>query len=258
MPEGFESYVRILHPAYINVGRESRNVPVPWSLVGKWSGKSLKATTHLYDLMIRSDGHDWRRRGEGGDEPNQGGMDGESLSCLLEHLARSTRTPKEVWLLIWFGYGGSEDTIGLPIEVSEQLTGSGRKYFLRRGAVVPSRLDSSAPMFERPPSFWWSADRSWFVSCDIDSSSTYVGGTNELIERILHDPFLEAFPAELDDPYGGLYVNNVVVQENDGYVPPRRRFKDFLRRHLSRPRRSPNGSAYILRRVRWWEWWLKP
>ena len=56
---------------------------------------------------------------------------------------------------------------------------------------------------------------SWSVSSDIDASSTYVGGSKELIEQILHGPFLETFPADLDDPYGGLYLSNTVV-ENDG------------------------------------------
>ncbi len=261
IPKGFERYVRILHPGYIIVGKEweTRRVAVPWSIVSKWSGKPLNATTHIYDLMVRPDGHDWRRQGEGGEEPHQGEMDRESLSRLLAHLSENATRTDEIWMLIWFGYGGPEDTIGLPIEVSEQLTASARKYFLRRGSIIPSPLDYSDSMFDHPPSFWWPADRSWFASCDIDASSTYVGGSKKLIDQILNDPSLEAFPADLDDPYGGLYVSNIVVENNDGYKPPRKRFKSFLTRHLLRSRATANGGTYVfLRRVRWWEWWLKP
>lgn len=115
IPTGFERYARILHPAYIRVGKEwsAREVPVPWSIVSEWSGKPLHALSHIQDLMIRVDGHDWRRRGEGGLEPRQGELEMTSLSCLLAHLAEKTSTPNEIWMLIWFGYGGPPDGIGL-------------------------------------------------------------------------------------------------------------------------------------------------
>ena len=260
IPTGFERYVRILHPAYIRIGKEqsTREVPVPWTIVSEWSGKPLHATSHIQDLMVRVDGHDWRRRGEGGLEPHQGELEMTSLSCLLTHLAEKTSTPKEIWMLIWFGYGGPPDTTGLPVEVSEPLTGSGRKYVLRRGSIVPSPLDYADSMFEHPPSFWWPTDRTWFAVCDIDAASTYVGGSKELIEQILKDPALEAFPADLDDPYGGLYVSNTVVENDEGYVPPRNHFRNFLRRNLSRFRNKPGSGATLFRKKRWWEWWLGP
>lgn len=256
IPEGFESYVRILHPAYIRIGKDwsTREVPVPWTLVSEWSGKQLHATSHIEDLMVRADGHDWRRRGEGGSEPRQGELERASLSCLLTHLAEKTSTPKEIWMLIWFGYGGPADTIGLPIEVSEQLTASGRKYVLRLGEIASSEKGAEHTLGENLPTFWWPSDRTWFAVCDIDAASTYVGGSNELIERILNDPSLEVFPAELDDPYGGLYVSNTVVENDDGYAPPRNRFMNSLRHNLFRFRNKPGSSATLYRKKRWWEW----
>jgi hypothetical protein len=38
---------------------------------------------------------------------------------------------------------------------------------------------------------WWAADRSWFVATEIDLSVTYVGGSRELIDRLLQDRRLE-------------------------------------------------------------------
>lgn len=258
IPTGFESYARILHPAYIIIGKDqsTREVSVPWSIVSEWSGKRLHATSHIQDLMVRADGHDWRRRGEGGGEPRQGELERTSLSCLFAHLAEKTSTPNEIWMLIWFGYGGPPDTIGLPVEVSEPLTGSGRKYVLRLGEIDSSEKEPEHTLGENPPTFWWPADRTWFVSSDIDIASTYVGGSKELIEQILNDPSLEAFPASLDDPYDGLYVKSAVVENGDGYVPPRKRFREFQRHFLHRFRGRPNSGAILFRKKRWWEWWL--
>jgi len=260
IPEGFKSYVRILHPAYIRIGKDwsTREVPVPWTIVSEWSGKPLHATSHIQDLMIRTDGHDWRRRGEGGSEPRQGELEKASLSCLLTHLVEKTSTPKEIWMLIWAGYGGSPDTVGLPVKVSEPLTKSGRPYVLRLGTIDSSEKESEHTLGENPPTFWWPADRTWFAVCDLDAASTYVGGSKELIEQILGDPSLEAFPANLDDPYDGFYVRSVAGESDDGYVPPRSRFRSFLRHYLFRFRGRSSSSAILYRKKRWWEWWLKP
>jgi hypothetical protein len=261
IPPGFESYVRILHPAYISIGKEwsTRQVPVPWTIVSQWSGKRLHATSHIQDLMVRADGHDWRRRGEGGYEPRQGELESGSLSFLLSHLADKTSAPKEILMLIWTGYGGMSETVGLPLEISEALTNSGRRYVLCPGAIDFSEKEFKQTLGEYPPTFWWPADRTWFVICDLDASSTYVGGSKELIVQILGDPSLEAFPTNLDDPYDGLYVKSAVVEHDDGYVPPRKRFKSFLRHTLLfRFRKQSGSSAFLYRETRWWEWWLKP
>ena len=255
IPTRFERYARILHPAYIVIGKEweTREVPVPWTSVSKWSGKTLHATTHIQDLMVRSDGHDWRKQGEGGREPNQGVIPNAPLSCLLAHLANGATTPTEIWMLIWSGYGGAEDTCGLPVEVSKQLTASGRQYFLHGGSIDSSPRDYRDAIFEHPPSFWWPADQSWFVATDIDASSTYVGGSKELINQILNDPCLEAFPAELDDPYGGLYVERTALESKTDYVLPQFHLWPFRHHLFFRFRRRPSSSVYLFRKKRWWE-----
>lgn len=255
IPTGFESYVRILHPAYFFIGRgfETRDIAVPWASVSQWSKNPLHATSHIQDLMLRADGHDWSKQGEGGSTPNQGQLERTSLSCLLAHLCEATTTPTKIWMLIWFGYGGPPDTIGLPIEVSEAITASGRKYFLRLGEVVPSEEEHGDSIFEHSPSFWWPDDRTWFVSSDIDSSCTYVGGSKELIGQILSDPALETFPADLDDPFGGLYVGNTFAKIQHDYVLPRFHLWPLRHRFRFRKGRVSDGSAILFRKRRWWE-----
>ena len=45
IPEGFERYARLLHPAYHHQDGE-----VPWSRVAEWSGRELYPTVNFEDL----------------------------------------------------------------------------------------------------------------------------------------------------------------------------------------------------------------
>lgn len=258
MPDGFERYARVLHPAYVRVWEEGTavgEIAVPWSAVSEWSGKPLHSTSSIHDLILRSDGLNWYQREGGGNAPLQGQLERASLSRLLTHLAEETATSDEIWMLIWTGYGGPPDTIGLPVEVSSFLKGTGRQYVLRRGSIAPSLDEPEGAAFENPPTFWWPADRSWFVVCDIDASSTYVGGSDKLVERILSDRSLEVFPAELDDPYEGYFVSTASTANINTQIGFLTRLRHYL--HQFRPRfRTAHGPSYAIfrsRKKRFWE-----
>lgn len=233
IPDGFDRYARILHPAHLWEGTEGHIVTrsVPWSNVSAWSGKPLHRASSIHDLARRADGTSWQQ--QGAFFPLEGQLEPPYLDRLTDHLAEATSTPDALWLLVWNGYGGPGKLLyrvagrrtrkprrrlflriprrsrmaglgrGPVVETSLSLTGSGREYFLHRGSIVASSDDGDRSVFEEPPSFWWPADRAWFVSTDIDSSSTYVGGSSALIGRLLADDLLEVFPADLDDPYDG-------------------------------------------------------
>ncbi|MEI9908067.1 MAG: hypothetical protein WDO06_09505 [Actinomycetota bacterium] len=250
IPNNFASYVRILHPAY--VGREldplSGYISVPWSKVGEWSGKEVSTTSHIRDVMFRSDSHWWR---EVGSEPAQGELESSQLSVLLEMLLKATPALNEIWMLIWTGYGGSPDTIGLPIEVSNSLTNSGRKYILRKGSIAISNIEPSEVTHENPPTFWWPDDRSWFASCDIDGTSTYVGGSERLIAEILENPTLETFRAKLDDPHEGLCVENPIREYEIQTIPWVVRLRRFRFHFIHRFGRRPSSLAILYKRKSW-------
>ena len=123
------------------------------------------------------------------------------MDRLLEILAGATASPAELWFLVWNGYGTQEDlSQDAVVEIHPSWHGF-RAYFLFRGSFDASKVDG-VTMFE-PPSFWWPEDRAWFVSTDIDASSTYVGGSSALIDQLMADDLLEVLPAELDDPFDG-------------------------------------------------------
>lgn len=230
IPDEFQSYARILHPAHLwkedkgSVATKS----VTWQEVSVWSGKSLHHASSIHDLSLRLDGTPWSE--QGASLPLEGQLELPLLDRLATELAKATSTPSAVWLLVWHGYQGSgalfrrEGGRGrlesiqrrfprMPrftrapldhiaeVEISPSLTASGRKYVLEHGSLGRSSNGREVNPVERPPSFWWPEDRAWFVSTDIDSSSTYVGGSAGLIGQLLDDDLLEVFAASLDDPH---------------------------------------------------------
>jgi hypothetical protein len=219
LPASFEGYARILHPAH------RAGAPVPWSEVARWSGNPLDRATSIQDLARRRDGTSWQRQGTS--LPLEGQLEPPFFGRLLEILAEVTSTPERLWLLVWQGYAGGGAPYsranhwsqrfarstrrsaitglpqGEPVEVSSSLTASGRTYFLHPGSIEGSPGEGDRGVLDKPPSFWWPNDRAWFVSTDIDSSSTYVGGSSALITRLLVDDLLEALTAALNDPYDG-------------------------------------------------------
>jgi hypothetical protein len=53
------------------------------------------------------------------------------------------------------------------------------------------------------PNLMWPADRAWFVTTNIDSTWTGVGGSADLIDDLLAEPRLEVVRTRHDDPRPG-------------------------------------------------------
>jgi hypothetical protein len=230
VPHGHPRYARILHPAHEWSTEDDRVEErlVRWAEIASWSGTTLTARSSMDEIAVREDGMAWNRRDRA--LPMEGQLVEPHLDRLTRHLAAATATPDAVWLLVWSGYGTPgvtertgrrrrmlgaltrrftrfgrvPDRIREPaIEISSRLTGSGRTYTLHRGSVDASVGSERHGLGWNAPSFWWPADRAWFVSTDIDLTSTYVSGSNALIDGLLADDLLETFPADLGDRFGG-------------------------------------------------------
>jgi hypothetical protein len=51
--------------------------------------------------------------------------------------------------------------------------------------------------FDQSPNLWWPEDRAWFVTSEIDFAWTHVGRDNSLVEALVSDSRIEAFPVAL-------------------------------------------------------------
>jgi hypothetical protein len=211
VPQVFEAYARVFHPAYT-----WELEPVRWAKVAETMG----ATAHRemqWDALVGKSG--W-----GGQVPLAGVMDFFDLDALCEVLARHTADPGachfglctlQGWLdsipaayLRPFLRLPERDYIVLagPLaavgQISRDWSGSGlvRAVFEAPRAARLAELAGEAAGSRRDvPNLIWPADRSWFVVSEVDFDSTLVGGSAELIKTIVESPALEAWQVEPTD-----------------------------------------------------------
>lgn len=102
---------------------------------------------------------------------------------------------------VWDGYGWL--TADSDWAASPTLRLDQRTFLVRQGplglALAVGRGGPNGGISLVPPSLIWPADRAWFVAADPDLDSTYLGGSNALIEAVLTHPDLEAWRATAND-----------------------------------------------------------
>jgi hypothetical protein len=241
LPSSFQSYARILHPAW-RWGEERYTEAVRWETVAAETGRKMHSRVQFDSLT-------GVERGEArGYEPDVGEMPPSMLSALCEFLAGHTATPDRCWFCLWDGWGWvggassaaimstSEDVDdpwvemppAFPPEVIDgpRVSLPGRDYILFEGPLAGAldmgwrigplvndvRPDAGVDMDEfehQTPSLFWPDDHAWCVATEVDLDSTYLGGSDAMVQALLADSRFEAWPAALDDPVhsGGDDVN---------------------------------------------------
>jgi hypothetical protein len=224
VPPGFGAYARIFHPASQRTADANRRpVEVRWSDVAAWNGKAVHP-----EMQFHAIGGPWHDRAQGQGptihEPRVGVLSDRQTAALVGLLSQHTATPDACWLCLWEGYGYFNPgaiawlTASPPgrrpkppgfgfgrLRLARPRTA--RPVFPERKRVTLPRRDyllftgsvAEAQGWEDGPNLWWPDDRAWCVASEIDFPYTYVGGTSELIEKILHHPALEALPAKVAD-----------------------------------------------------------
>lgn len=213
VPEGFEAYARVFHPAARVVWDDSvpeerprdsdaaaavgvrprAVVPVPWAEVAAANGRVMHAEAQFETI---SGVDPWSARGQAGvwdSPPEVGRLPREVGTRLVEILGQYTSTPERCWFCVWEGWGGLRKPAGL----DDRVRLPGREYLLV-AAPIAAVLGSFQKIYAEGPSIWWPDDRAWCVATEIDFRWTYVAGSMSCVEAVLVDDELEALPARLD------------------------------------------------------------
>lgn len=228
VPGGFPAYARILHPARLPVA--DGLVDVRWSQVALQRGKVIHPEVQFRALL----GEEWESGSNqwgAGFQPEEGSMPQHLAAELIPILQRHTPTQTRCWFCVWDGFGFFPGRMSLSwtsdepawkvelrrlqaervaaaeekelkkiptvkIHPSPDGRGAFRAYFLFRGPL------SAAPEFFfhgsfQSPNYWWPQDRSWCVVTEIDDCSTYVAGSVELVNELLHSD-LEVVRSEVE------------------------------------------------------------
>jgi hypothetical protein len=192
VPVRFEAYGRILHPAWQTYER-----PVRWDAVAAWSGRTVHSLAEF--VQVASLVHHSSGPAPFVQPPRDGALPRDTLDVLTNVLLRYTTTPNELFVGVWEGFGwiDAEDIRGVRLQLPQ------RTHLVFKGDA--DLLDDvgwigfDGRLVHEAPSVIWPADRAWYVATDVDQESTYVGGAPALINALVADPGLEAWPASATD-----------------------------------------------------------
>jgi hypothetical protein len=193
VPVLFESYGRILHPAWAFGGAAVR-----WDTVAAWSGRTAHALAQ-FDPLSRPLGETvgpspFERR------PDEGALPPRALSALREVLAAHTTMREACFVGVWEGGGWFEPRRFRTLRL--QLPGRVHLVFAGPLEAVDDvgRTSFDGSFLREAPSIIWPTDRAWFVSTDVDQDSTFIGGSRALLEALVVDDRLEVWSVAPTDP----------------------------------------------------------
>jgi hypothetical protein len=204
MPKGFAAYARILHPAG---GRGGAWEVLRWAEVASRLSRPFHPDVAMRELATDPDNDPML----GDITPMEGSLPLRTLESLVTLLGRWTAQPERCFFAMWEGNGtwwkGAHGDDRFDDERDAVLTRSPRLELhsgYRRHFLMSGILADVVPLFDaaggQTPALWWPDDRSWLVSTEVDSYSTYVGGTEEFIAELVASHDIESIPSRLDAP----------------------------------------------------------
>jgi hypothetical protein len=192
VPGGFEAYARVLHPADSIAGRGL----VRWREVAGWSGLPLHPSGQFHSVALPPEAPGGVAPWHGA--PEQGTLIEHDAERLVDLLRPGTTTPDECWFALWEGYGWLAPTNrgGARVHLPN------RDYLLYKGPIEAAGTTALFGDWDQSPNLWWPADERWCVASEIDLPWTYVGGTADMVERLVMDNRIEALAIRPDEPIG--------------------------------------------------------
>ena len=215
VPNGYDAYVRVLHPASNREGN-----PVTWAEVADALGRTAHRQMQWHKLVGSNDppamtGSEWS-----GGNPPIGKLDEPSLAALCRVLQAHTLDPERCFFGLSTIYGGVDDAypdavqlrwpnrdfvvFSGPLSAVDQVGYESEVSFMAIGQAIrhgepPPPPPDPVRWFPQAPNLIWPADHSWYVASEYDLDSTLVGGSRELIDAILAAPDLETWEVERSD-----------------------------------------------------------
>lgn len=194
IPEGFEAYARIFHPAKQYNAAERSWSKVRWATVASWNGKVVHPQMEFSPIAnldpLRYDDPSW------GTRPGDGVLPEDECRHLLGALKEFTTTPDRCYSGIWHGWADFKNPFHLGWPTLE-IPDADRKYFIF-GGPLDGVMSFYKWIWNQSPNLWWPEDRAWFVATEVDFNNTFVGGSAACIERVLAHSELEALPIAID------------------------------------------------------------
>jgi hypothetical protein len=215
VPQIYDAYVRIFHPAFDEEGNE-----VSWEVVARQLGTTAHREMQWHAIVGSYDSSNFTGSRWAGEPPRRAELEEGRLDALCAILAGYTETPGRCFFGLSTIHGGLEEQFA----EAPQLEMTHRDYVVLAGpitaldeialsdkrsnvAVGRAYLKGQAPPadYEPPERFWrqapnliWPEDRAWFFATEYDFDSTLVGGSRELIDAILASAELEAWEVDGD------------------------------------------------------------
>jgi hypothetical protein len=220
VPATFESYARVFHPAERGDGTEVR-----WAEVASANGRVMHPAAEWGSLTGSR-----QMQGQPGlwDQPSSGRLPERLAKRLAELLAPYTLEAARCWFGVWDGWGEPAYLHLFREDLGDEARRRARECAERREErmgeeraawhtllgpkfAVPHRdmyllegpIDALAEFYEGqrdPPSLWWPDDHAWCVGTDIDLMTTYIGGSQQVIDALLADEQIEALAVPVDQP----------------------------------------------------------
>lgn len=211
IPEGFEAYTRLFHPA-IRI-EHGEQVPVRWTEIAAAGGRTAHPEMQWANISGVWEHSGANTPGLWDLEPEVGSLPRLYAHRLKEVLTQYTSTPDQVWFAVWDGFGGLKVRPGGTAVLSfgpERIQAAvhrpppaptfqlpNRAYYLLSGPIGAIGESMCEEPVWQSANLWWPEDRAWCIATEIDFAWTYLAGDSALVETLTSDPGLEALPAQI-------------------------------------------------------------
>lgn len=225
VPNGFQAYARVFHPAV-----DKNNEPMRWADVAAKSGRTMHRLAQFHAINR----HAITAVDPAVNGPENGNLVPHLLKLLCATLSGYTHTPASCFFCLWEGYGwldpgqSGRGVVFTPIgysgpppppfgysdEVPEFIRAAvmaesrvylpGRDYLLFEGPLEGATdfgwYLTTDHFMPQSPNLFWPEDRAWCVASEIDLYCTLVGGSHAQVDSLISNPALEAWHVFPDDP----------------------------------------------------------